>query len=233
MRNRTPQPAPLNLPPVEITPIRIYGQLKGPMNQPVQYMTIRLKAITTTQLIVQEIWSEATIDVSGNYDFSVTPGKYAVFLERQNHKERLRNIEVYSDCAPGDLQSFMLSPSQDLLTPVVVLEIKAALHEATAAMLRARQWAENPVDVPVLDFKWVPGRSSPLTTGRTRRKSYWITTSISTGAVNGTLPLLTNTAMRCAGARMQTRPSVRTTAWKITSARRRRMLRREIMPSGH
>lgn len=152
MRNRTPQPAALDLPPVTITPIRIYGQLQGPMGQPVQYITIKLKAITTTQQIVQEIWSETTTDVGGNYDFSVSPGKYAVFFERQNHKERVRNIHVYADSAAGDLQSFMLSPSADLLTPVVVLEVKAALQEATAAMLRARQWAENPVDVPVLDF---------------------------------------------------------------------------------
>lgn len=153
MRNKTPQPAPLDLPPMKISPVRIYGQLCGPMGQPVQYMTIRLKAITTTQEIVQEIWSEATTDVNGNYDFSVAPGKYAVFFERQNYKQRVRNIHVYADSAPGDLQSFMLSPSADLLTPVIVLEVKAALHEATAAMLRARQWAENPVDEPVLDFE--------------------------------------------------------------------------------
>lgn len=152
MRNRIPQPAPLDLPPVTITPIRIYGQLLGPMGQPLQYMTIRLKAITTTQQIVQDTWSETTTDVNGHYDFSVNPGKYAVFFERQNAKERVRNIQVYSDSAPGNLQSFMLAPTPDQLTPIMVLETKAVLQETTEAMLRSRQWAENPVDVPVLDF---------------------------------------------------------------------------------
>jgi len=33
------------------------------------------------------------------------------------------------------------------------MEVKASLEESTAAMLRAREWAENPVDDPVLDFE--------------------------------------------------------------------------------
>lgn len=153
MRNRTPQPAPLDLPPVNNDPIRIYGQLFGPMGQPLAGLRILLKAITTTAVILQETWSESTVDLNGNYDFSVMPGKYAVFFERRGRKERVNNIYVYSDSAPGTLQSFMLAPAADMLTPLMVLEVKASLEEATAAMLRARQWAENPVDVPVLDFE--------------------------------------------------------------------------------
>lgn len=153
MRNRTPQPSPLDLPPVSNNPIRIYGQLLGPMGQPLAGLRILLKAITTTAVIMQDTWSESVVDQSGNYDFSVMPGKYAVFFERRGRKERVNNIDVYSDSAPGTLQSFMLAPAADMLTPLMVLEVKAALEEATAAMLRARQWAENPVDVPVLDFE--------------------------------------------------------------------------------
>jgi len=81
------------------------------------------------------------------------PGKYAVFFERGGLKERVNNICVYSDSTPGSQQSFMLAPAADMLTPLMVLEVKTALEEATAAMLRAREWAENPVDVPVLDFE--------------------------------------------------------------------------------
>lgn len=153
MRNRTPQPSPLDLPPVSNDPIRIYGQLLGPMGQPLAGLHILLKAITTTAVIMQDTWSESVVDQNGNYDFSVMPGKYAVFFERRGRKERVNNIYVYSDSAPGTLQSFMLAPAADMLTPLMVLEVKAALEEATAAMLRARQWAENPVDVPVLDFE--------------------------------------------------------------------------------
>lgn len=153
MRNRIPQPAPLDLPPVSHDPIRIYGQLFGPMGQPLAGLRILLKAISTTAVILQETWSGSTVDQSGNYDFSVMPGKYAVFFERRGRKERVNNIYVYSDSAPGTLQSFMLAPAADMLTPLMVLEVKAAYEEATAAMLRARQWAENPVDVPVLDFE--------------------------------------------------------------------------------
>ena len=153
MRNRIYQPAPLDLPPVEVTPIRIYGQLIGPMQRPEAFVKILLKAITTNQLVVQDTWSECTADQAGNYDFSVNPGKYAVYFERSGIKTRVQNIQVYSDSAPGNLQSFMLSPAPELLTPLVVMEIKSALELATAAMLRARQWAENPVDDPVLDFE--------------------------------------------------------------------------------
>ncbi|URO00949.1 prophage tail fiber N-terminal domain-containing protein [Leclercia adecarboxylata] len=153
MRNRNPQPAPLDLPPVAITPIRIYGQLIGPMQRPEAYVKILLRAITTTQQIVQDTWSECIANQSGNYDFSVNPGKYAVFFERSGIKTRVNNIMVYSDSAPGPLQTFMLSPAPELLTPLVVQEVKAALELASAAVLRSRQWAENPVDVPVLDFE--------------------------------------------------------------------------------
>ncbi|MDK9364167.1 prophage tail fiber N-terminal domain-containing protein [Lelliottia wanjuensis] len=153
MRNRLNQPAPLDLPPVEVIPIRIYGQLIGPMQRPEAFVKILLKAITTNQLVVQDTWSECTADQGGNYDFSVNPGKYAVYFERSGIKTRVQNIQVYSDSAPGNLQSFMLSPAPELLTPLVVMEIKSALELASAAMLRARQWAENPVDVPVLDFE--------------------------------------------------------------------------------
>ncbi|WP_370610888.1 prophage tail fiber N-terminal domain-containing protein [Klebsiella aerogenes] len=153
MRNRTPQPSPLDLPPVSNNPIRIYGQLFGPMGQPLAGLRILLKAVTTTAVIMQDTWSESTVDQNGNYDFSVMPGKYAVFFERRGRKERVNNIYVYSDSAQGTLQSFMLAPAADMLTPLMVLEVKSAYEEATAAMLRARQWAENPVDVPVLDFE--------------------------------------------------------------------------------
>ncbi|HHI2551350.1 TPA: prophage tail fiber N-terminal domain-containing protein [Klebsiella aerogenes] len=153
MRNRTEQPAPLDLPPVEIPMIRIYGQLIGPMQRPEAYVKILLKAITTTQQIVQDTWSECTTDQSGYYDFSVNPGKYAVFFERSGIKTRVNNIQVYSDSTAGPLQTFMLSPVPELLTPLVVQEVKAALELASAAVLRSRQWAENPVDVPVLDFE--------------------------------------------------------------------------------
>lgn len=153
MRNRNPQPAPLDLPPVNITPIRIYGQLIGPMQRPEASVKILLKAITTNQLIVQDTWSECTVDQAGHYDFSVNPGKYAVYFERSGLKTRVNNIQVYSDSAPGPLQTFMLSPAPEMLTPLVVQESKAILEMNSAAMLRSRQWAENPVDVPVLDFE--------------------------------------------------------------------------------
>jgi hypothetical protein len=123
------------------------------MGQPLAKVRILLRAITTTAQIVQDTWAESTTNLNGNYDFSVMPGRYAVFFEHCGRKERVNNIYVYSDSAPGTLQSFMLAPSSDMLTPLMVLETKAAFEEATAATLRARQWAENPVDMPVLDFE--------------------------------------------------------------------------------
>ncbi|WP_368766715.1 prophage tail fiber N-terminal domain-containing protein [Enterobacter hormaechei] len=136
-----------------MSPIRVYGQLIGPMLRPGAGVKILLKAITTNQLIVQDTWSESSTDSAGNYDFSLTPGKYAVFFERNGVKDRVQNIQIYSDSAPGNLQSFMLAPAPELLTPLVVLEARAVLESTSAAMMRARQWAENPVDVPVLDFE--------------------------------------------------------------------------------
>jgi hypothetical protein len=133
--------------------IRIYGQLLGPMMQPVANTKISLRTITTTTSIIHGGHNETITDSQGNYDFQVTPGKYAVFINWLQKAERIKNILIYADSAPGSLQSFMLSPTPDQLTPVMLLETKAAYEEATAAMLRARQWAENPVDVPVLDFK--------------------------------------------------------------------------------
>lgn len=153
MRIRTTQPQPLDLPPVNLPMIRIYGQLLGPMMQPVANTRISLRTITTTASIIHGGHNDTTTDSQGNYDFQVTPGKYAVFINWLQKPERIKNIAVWADSAPGSLQTFMLSPTPDQLTPVMLLETKAAYEEATAAMLRARQWAENPVDVPVLDFK--------------------------------------------------------------------------------
>jgi hypothetical protein len=123
------------------------------MGQPMNNVKILLRAVSTNQQIVQQTWSEAVTDSGGSYDFSAYPGKYAVFLEQRGKPDRLNNIYIYSDSAPGSLQSFMLAPSPDQLTPLMLLEVKASLEEATAAMLRARQWAENPINVPVLDFE--------------------------------------------------------------------------------
>jgi hypothetical protein len=123
------------------------------MGQPLAGLHIRLKAITTRQQIMQDTWSESVTDQNGNYDFSVMPGKYAVFFTHCGCKERVNNIDVYSDSASGTLQSFMLAPSADMLTPIMVQQVKAAYEGATSATLRARQWAENPVDEPVLDFE--------------------------------------------------------------------------------
>lgn len=153
MRNRLSQPRPLDLPPANISPIRIYGQLVGPMRQPENGVKILLRSITTNQEILQDTWSETTTDTSGNYDFQVMPGKYAVFFERRGQKARVNNIYVYSDSEPGNLQSFFLAPTPDQLTPLMVMEVKGGYEETTAAMYRARQWAENPIDVPVLDFE--------------------------------------------------------------------------------
>ena len=153
MRIRTTQPQPLDLPPVNLPMIRIYGQLLGPMMQPVANTKISLRTITTTASIIHGGHNETTTDSQGNYDFQVTPGKYAVFINWLQKAERIKNIVVWADSEAGSLQSFMLSPTPDQLTPVMLLETKAAYEDATAAILRARQWAENPVDVPVLDFK--------------------------------------------------------------------------------
>lgn len=149
MRDRLPQPRPLDLPPVNIIPIRVYGQLTGPMRQPEAGVKIILRAITTNQQILQETWSETTTDSAGNYDFQVYPGKYAVFFERRGKKERINNIHIYSDSEPGNLQSFFLAASPDQLTPLMVLETKAAFQSATAAMLRSREWAEK-MDGPII-----------------------------------------------------------------------------------
>lgn len=153
MRNRLEQPRPLDLPPEDIASIRVYGQLIGPMQRPEAYLNIFMKAITTNQLIIQDTWSQCTTDSTGNYDFTLTPGKYAVFFERNNVKQRVKNIEIYSDSAPGDLQSFMLSPAPETLTPLTVMEVKSAVELTAAGVVRARQWAENPVNLAVLDFE--------------------------------------------------------------------------------
>lgn len=233
MRNRIPQPAPLDLPPVTITPIRIYGQLLGPMGQPLQYMTIRLKTITTTQQIVQDTWSETTTDVNGHYDFSVNPGKYAVSFERQNAKERVRNIQVYSDSAPGNLQSFMLAPTPDQLTPIMVLETKAVLQETTEAMMRSRQWAENPVDVPVLDFGMGAGPEYSAYHWAHKAQEMLDTDTNINWRGSGIRLRHTRFVTGCAGVLMETQPGARTTASAPTPALHLLILPLETTSTGH
>ena len=105
----------------EVVPIRIYGQIIGPMNNPEPYTTIILKALSTNWEIIQDTTATTQTDQNGNYDFSVYPGKYAVFL-----KKRVNDIQVYSDSQPGPLQNFMLTPVASDLTPLIVRQTIAA-----------------------------------------------------------------------------------------------------------
>lgn len=146
-------PQPLKLPTIAPVFIRIYGQLIGPMNQPIPNVKISMRNLTTGWDVIQRQWSTANADAGGNYDFSVNPGHYAVFLEVEGKDNRIDNITVYSDSAAGSLQSFMLTPTGDDLTPLMVQECIASFEGSTAAELRARQWAENPIDVPVIDMQ--------------------------------------------------------------------------------
>ena len=123
------------------------------MNQPIPNVKISLRNISTNWNIIKKEWSTTTADAGGNYDFTVLPGRYAVILESEGKDRRIDNITVYSDSVAGSLQSFMLTPTYDELTPFMVQECIASYEGATAAELRARQWAENPIDVPVIDMK--------------------------------------------------------------------------------
>lgn len=149
---RQSYPQPLILPPIAPVYIRIYGQLIGPMNQPIPNVKITLRTITTNLEIIQRQSNTAQADSNGQYDFTVNPGRYAVFLYIEGKDTRVDNITVYGDSAAGSLQSFMLTPTYDELTPLMVQETIAGYEGATAAELRARQWAENPIDVPVIDM---------------------------------------------------------------------------------
>jgi hypothetical protein len=137
----------------EVVQIRIYGQIVGPMNNPEPYTTIILKAISTNWEIIQDTTATTKTDQNGNYDFSVYPGKYAVFFERQGLKKRINDIQVYSDSESGPLQDFMLTPAASDLTPLIIRQAIAAAEQAAISVLRSRQWAENPEDVPVVDFE--------------------------------------------------------------------------------
>lgn len=113
--------------PVDVVAtIRIYGQIIGPMNNPEAYTTIILKAISTSWEIIQDTTATTQTDQNGNYDFSVYPGKYAVFFERRGLKNRVNDIQVYSDSQPGPLQNFMLTPVASDLTPLIVRQTIAA-----------------------------------------------------------------------------------------------------------
>lgn len=140
--------------PVDVpAPIRIYGQIIGPMKNPEAYTTIILKAISTNWQIIQDTTATTQTDQNGNYDFEVYPGKYAVFFERRGIKQRVNDIVVYSDSEPGPLQKFMLTPTAADLTPLLVRQTIAAAElvdgkaiATIAAAASAKKSAEESSD---------------------------------------------------------------------------------------
>jgi hypothetical protein len=133
--------------PVDVVAtIRIYGQIIGPMNNPEAYTTIILKAISTNWQIIQDTTATTQTDQNGNYDFSVYPGKYAVFFDRRGLKKRVNDIQVYSDSQPGPLQNFMLTPVASDLTPLIVRQAIAAAELTNGKAIVAIEAAKSAVD---------------------------------------------------------------------------------------
>lgn len=121
--------------------ILISGRLVEPADdKPRSGVTLTLYSVKNSSVVLKHATYRCVTGGNGEYSFNAAPGTYAVAVSVYGAEpERVGQIRVYSDSLPGDLNTFLMAPAEDDLTPEIIRLVDSMRSEAVKAAEFAKQ----------------------------------------------------------------------------------------------
>lgn len=121
--------------------VKISGRLVEPADdKPRSGVTLILSSVKNSSVVLKHATYRCVTGGNGEYSFNAAPGTYAVAVSVYGAEpERVGLIRVYSDSLPGDLNSFLMAPTEDDLTPEIILLVDRMRSDAMKAAESAKQ----------------------------------------------------------------------------------------------
>ncbi|MDO4689322.1 MAG: prophage tail fiber N-terminal domain-containing protein [Plesiomonas sp.] len=121
--------------------ILISGRLVEPADdKPRSGVTLTLYSVKNSSVVLKHATYRCVTGGNGEYSFNAAPGTYAVAVSVYGAEpERVGQIRVYSDSLPGDLNTFLMAPAEDDLTPEIIRLVDSMRSEAVKAAESAKQ----------------------------------------------------------------------------------------------
>ncbi|MGL5222980.1 MAG: prophage tail fiber N-terminal domain-containing protein, partial [Plesiomonas shigelloides] len=121
--------------------ILISGRLVEPADdKPRSGVTLILSSVKNSSVVLKHATYRCVTGGNGEYSFKAAPGTYAVAVSVYGAEpERVGQIRVYSDSLPGDLNTFLMAPAEDDLTPEIIRLVDNMRSEAVKAAGSAKQ----------------------------------------------------------------------------------------------
>ncbi|MGL5284196.1 MAG: prophage tail fiber N-terminal domain-containing protein, partial [Plesiomonas shigelloides] len=121
--------------------VKISGRLVEPADdKPRSGVTLILSSVKNSSVVLKHATYRCVTGGNGEYSFNAAPGTYAVAVSVYGaESERVGLIRVYSDSLPGDLNSFLMAPAEDDLTPEIIRLVDSMRSEAVKAAESAKQ----------------------------------------------------------------------------------------------
>ncbi|MFL1909279.1 prophage tail fiber N-terminal domain-containing protein [Plesiomonas shigelloides] len=121
--------------------VKISGRLVEPADdKPRSGVTLTLSSLKNSSVVLKHATYRCVTGGNGEYSFNAAPGTYAITVSVYGvEPERVGQIRVYSDSLPGDLNSFLMAPSTDDLTPEIIRLVDRMRSEAVKAAESAKQ----------------------------------------------------------------------------------------------
>lgn len=121
--------------------ILISGRLVEPADdKPRSGVTLTLYSVKNSSVVLKHATYRCVTGGNGEYSFNAAPGIYAVAVSVYGAEpERVGQICVYSDSLPGDLNTFLMAPAEDDLTPEIIRLVDSMRSEAVKAAESAKQ----------------------------------------------------------------------------------------------
>ena len=120
--------------------ILISGRLVEPADdKPRSGVTLVLTSLKNSSVVLKHATYRCVTGGNGEYSFNAAPGTYAVAVSVYGAEpERVGQIRVYSDSLPGDLNTFLMAPAEDDLTPEIIRLVDRMRSEAVKAAESAK-----------------------------------------------------------------------------------------------
>ncbi|MGL5237966.1 MAG: prophage tail fiber N-terminal domain-containing protein, partial [Plesiomonas shigelloides] len=119
----------------------ISGRLVEPADdKPRSGVTLTLSSVKNSSVVLKHATYRCVTGGNGEYSFNAAPGTYAVAVSVYGAEpERVGQIRVYSDSLPGDINTFLIAPTENDLTPEIIRLVDSMRSEAVKAAESAKQ----------------------------------------------------------------------------------------------
>lgn len=121
--------------------IKISGYLKNGSGEAISNVKISLKAIKTTQSVIEQTICEVVTDKLGSYEINVQPNNYEVTISAIS-SESLGIIKVYSDSSDGSLNDFLTAETESDITPEIIQKLNKIRDEIEQYSIDAKESCE-------------------------------------------------------------------------------------------